>query len=147
MPNKVTLLHEQLRNNLKVELRWLLLTELTQIFLCDSVSVSSNRKSKIENRKLDKKNRKSKIENRKKKKKIEKNLNNLNNFKVQLRWLPLTESTQIFLCDSVCVSSNRKSKIENRKSKKKNRKSKIKNRKSKIKKKKKIGKKNRKGGL
>ena len=32
------------------------------------------------------------------------------NFKVQLRWLPLTESTQIFLCDSVCVSSNRKSK-------------------------------------
>ena len=24
------------------------------------------------------------------------NLNNLNNFKVQLRWLPLTESTQIF---------------------------------------------------
>ena len=28
-----------------------------------------------------------------------------NNFKVQLRWLPLTESTQIFLCDSVCVSS------------------------------------------
>ena len=27
------------------------------------------------------------------------------NFKVQLRWLPLTESTQIFFCDSVCVSS------------------------------------------
>ena len=24
---------------------------------------------------------------------------------MQLRWLPLTESTQIFLCDSVCVSS------------------------------------------
>ena len=28
-----------------------------------------------------------------------------NNFKVELRWLPLTESTQIFLCDFVCVSS------------------------------------------
>ena len=56
------------------------------------------------------------------------NLNNLNNFKVQLRWLPLTESTQIFLCDSVCVSSNRKSKIENRKKK-----SKIENRKKKLK--------------
>ena len=107
-------------NNFKVQLRWLPLTESTQICLCDSVCVSSNRKSKIENRKK----KKSKIENRKKKK-IEKNLNNLNNFKVQLRWLLLTESTQIFLCDSVCVSSNRKSKIENRKKK-----SKIKNQKS-----------------
>ena len=56
--------HEQLRNNFKVELRWLPLTESTQKFLCDSVCVSSNRKSKIE-----KKNRKSKIV---KKKKIEK---------------------------------------------------------------------------
>ena len=27
------------------------------------------------------------------------------NFKVELRWLPLTELTQFFLCDSVCVSS------------------------------------------
>ena len=32
VPNKVTLLHEQLRNNFKVELRWLPLTESTQIF-------------------------------------------------------------------------------------------------------------------
>ena len=31
------LLHEQLRNNFKVELQWLPLTESTQIFLCDSV--------------------------------------------------------------------------------------------------------------
>ena len=37
VPNKVTLLHEQLRNNFKVELRWLPLTESTQIFFCDSV--------------------------------------------------------------------------------------------------------------
>ena len=29
----------------------------------------------------------------------------MSNFKVELRWLPLTESTQIFVCDSVCVSS------------------------------------------
>ena len=35
------LAHEQLRSNFKVELRWLLLTESTQIFLCDSVCVSS----------------------------------------------------------------------------------------------------------
>ena len=37
------LLHEQLRNNFKVELRWLPLTESTQIFFCDSVCVSSTR--------------------------------------------------------------------------------------------------------
>ena len=35
------LAHEQLRNNFKVQLRWLPLTESTQIFLCDSVRVSS----------------------------------------------------------------------------------------------------------
>ncbi len=37
----VTLAHEQLRSNYKVELHWLPLTELTDIFLCDSVCVSS----------------------------------------------------------------------------------------------------------
>ena len=31
------LAHEQLRSNFKVELRWLLITELTQIFMCDSL--------------------------------------------------------------------------------------------------------------
>ena len=65
----VTLLHEQLRNNFKVELRWLPLTESTQIFLCDSVCVSSNRKSKIENRKKKIENRKSKIVKKKKNRK------------------------------------------------------------------------------
>ena len=72
----------------------------------------------------------------KKNKKQSKKYKNRNNFKVELRWLPLTKSTQIFLCDSVCVSSNRKSKIKNQKLKKK-----IENRK-----KKKMKKKNR-GGL
>ena len=87
--------------NFKVELRWLPLTESTQFSMSAPLGalvllVASDvtcRRGSVSVEQLEQ------FRN-----------------KVQLRWLPLTESTQIFLCDSVCVSSNRKLKIENRKS-------------------------------